>query len=184
MDGPMLTSYIQEWMPPATWYAQRTGTWVGDPVWPTPHTHPWQHALGVNPQVVTIGSDLRSGSDAGMWCSYALPGDYAADQRGEDGRAWYVDLPVTPTPQSILGFPEVTLRLASDQPTALVACAVVRCVPRRIVVASGTWSAQSDPSPRTRRRATTRARPFRNRYFPTEMQLGIVWPSGIAGALQ
>ncbi|MEY2845313.1 MAG: hypothetical protein RL076_859 [Chloroflexota bacterium] len=121
MDGPMLTSYIQEWMPPATWYAQRTGTWVGDPVWPTPHTHPWQHALGVHPQVVTIGSDLRSGSDAGMWCSYALPGDYAADQRGEDGRAWYVDLPVTPTPQSILGFPEVTLRLASDQPTALVA---------------------------------------------------------------
>ncbi|MFN5341007.1 MAG: CocE/NonD family hydrolase [Roseiflexaceae bacterium] len=121
MDGPMLTSYIQDWMPPASWYAHRSGAWVGDAVWPSPHTIPWQHALTSDPHMVQIGSDVRSGSDAGMWCSYALPGDYPPDQRGEDGRAWCVDLPVTTTPQCILGFPEVTLRLASNHPTAMVA---------------------------------------------------------------
>lgn len=121
MDGPQLTSYIQDWITPATWYADRPGTWVGDRMWPAPNVTPTTFPFALNAAYVVIGSNLRSGSDAGMWCSYAIPGDYPPDQRGEDGRAWCLDLPAVTVPQDILGFPEVQLRLASDQPQALLA---------------------------------------------------------------
>lgn len=121
MDDPMLTTYIQDWVTPAPWYAERPGMWVGDAQWPSAQVHTATYALTAPQAVAVIGSNWRSGSDAGMWCSYALAGDYAPDQRGEDGRAWYVDLPVRVMPQVILGFPDVTLRLASNQPHAMVA---------------------------------------------------------------
>ena len=120
MDGPMLTSYLQDWITPATWYDVRPGTWVGDATWPNPMQQHIQYVLGSAQPVVHVGTDLRSGSDAGMWCSYALPGDYPPDQRGEDGRSWCADLPVQSTTQSMLGFPRVVLRVASDQPLAML----------------------------------------------------------------
>lgn len=121
MDGPMLTSYIQDWVNPTPWYPERPGQWVGDATWPNPAHHHAQYVLGDAQPVVYVGTDLRSGADAGMWCSYALPGDYPPDQRGEDGRSWCANLPITTAVQTILGFPVVTLRLASDQPLAMVA---------------------------------------------------------------
>ncbi len=121
MDGPMLTSYIQSSMPPATWYPERHGRWVADQTWPAHtislHAYPLAHP---NSPHVQIGTTLRSGADSGMWCSYAIPGDYAPDQRAEDGRGWYIDGPIVTEALDLLGFPQVHLRLASNRPLAMV----------------------------------------------------------------
>lgn len=121
MDGPMLTSYIQDYITPASWYDVRPGQWVGDSTWPNPAQQHVHYVLGADQLIAHVGTDLRSGADAGMWCSYALPGDYPPDQRGEDGRSWCADMPITAVPQVVLGFPVVTLRLASTHAQAMVA---------------------------------------------------------------
>ncbi len=152
MDGPMLTSYIQDWVNPAPWYATRPGQWVGDATWPNPMQQYAQYVLGPQQPVVHVGTDLRSGSDAGMWCSYAIPGDYPPDQRGEDGRSWCADLPVQTnsqtamdrtfeitSAQTILGFPRVILRVASDQPQAMLVVRLCDVAPdgRSLLVSRG-----------------------------------------------
>ncbi|MBM4413770.1 MAG: CocE/NonD family hydrolase [Chloroflexi bacterium] len=122
MDGPMLTSYLQTYMTPATWYQARAGRWVADVDWPAPSVTMQRTLFTTNPAhtPVRIGTTLRSGADSGMWCSYAIPGDYPPDQRAEDGRSWCVDGPVVDQAVDLLGFPKVTLRIASDKPHALV----------------------------------------------------------------
>ena len=130
MDGPMLTSYIQDWMPPASWYAHRDGRWVADATWPSADpalrfyggTGQLQTEADVQMHVapVVIGTTLRSGADAGMWCSYALPGDYPPDQRAEDGRSWTIDSAPATAAYDILGFPECSFEVAVDQPWAQV----------------------------------------------------------------
>lgn len=135
MQGPMLTSYIQAWIEPSSWYAWRPGRWVANDV-PTAATaqvwHICAHGLDSTPhpndaETRTIGTTLRHGADAGMWCSYAQPGDYAPDQRGEDGRGLAFDTPVVTTAYDVLGFPDVTLRLSASHVLAQVVvrlCAV------------------------------------------------------------
>ncbi len=139
MDGPMLTSYIQDWVDPEPWYDTRPGEWVGDPIWPNPAQQCASYVLGPQKPVARVGTDLRSGADAGMWCSYAIPGDYARDQRGEDGRSWCADLPVGDCAQVILGFPQVTLCVASDQPKAMLVVRLCDVAPdgRSLLVSRG-----------------------------------------------
>ena len=128
MDEPMLTTYLQESVQPASWYPERPGRWVADAAWPSGACHTEQWYLGAAgltatvqaPQYPLIGTDLRHGADAGMWCSYATPGDYPPDQRGEDGRALTFDGPPCTEPVDVLGFPHVTLRIAADQTTAMM----------------------------------------------------------------
>jgi hypothetical protein len=55
-----------------------------------------------------------------MWCSYATPGDYPPDQRGEDGRALTFDGPACTESVDVLGFPLASLRIAADQTTAML----------------------------------------------------------------
>ncbi|MFM2309317.1 MAG: hypothetical protein RLY87_1438, partial [Chloroflexota bacterium] len=71
-------------------------------------------------QEYIVGTDLRHGADAGMWCSYAVPGDYPPDQRGEDGRSLTFDSAPVTQKVDILGFPVFTMRVAANQPTAMV----------------------------------------------------------------
>ncbi|NBU65576.1 MAG: hypothetical protein EBS29_13895 [Chloroflexia bacterium] len=74
-----------------------------------------------------------------MWCSYAIPGDYPPDQRGEDGRAWCADVVTTDIDQTILGFPRVTLRVVSDQPQAMLVVRLCDVAPdgRSLLVSRG-----------------------------------------------
>lgn len=128
MDGPVLRSYLQDAVPPARWYDERPGRWVADRQWPSAsvtHQRWWFGAAGLtataqSPLSVQIPTDLRHGADAGMWCSYGMPGDYAPDQRGEDGRSCCFDSPVSTETVDILGFPRLSLTLAADRPIAQV----------------------------------------------------------------
>ncbi len=128
MDEPMLTSYLQDAVQPASWYAQRPGRWTADLAWPAQSVNEQMWCMGqlgltAAPQAghtYTIGTDLRHGADAGMWCSYAVPGDYPPDQRGEDGRSLTFDTAPVTRAVDILGFPRVTLRMTANQATAMV----------------------------------------------------------------
>jgi putative CocE/NonD family hydrolase len=131
MEGPMLRAWMQDSVPPTTYYQERPGHWVGEPAWPSPHIEPRRHALARDrilapgesseKQALTIQSPLSVGLFAGKWCSYAAGPDLAHDQRQEDGGALTFDSDPLEAELQILGAPVVELALAADRPVAMVA---------------------------------------------------------------
>jgi len=135
MDEPMLLAWMQESVPPSSTYMVRPGRWVAEPSWPPPGITTRGYAL--NPGTLdeldsedspsssvvhqTILGAQSHGLDAGFWCPFGIPGDFPPDQRAEDGQALCFTSAPLDAPFEILGFPEVTLDLAVDQPRALVA---------------------------------------------------------------
>ncbi len=132
MDEPMLRAWMQDSMPPTTFYHHRGGRWVGEPRWPSPNIRPQTYTLAwpgvlkresdsVPEREMGVRSPLSVGLFAGKWCSYAATPDLPHDQREEDGGA----LVFTSDPLSeeieILGPAEVALDLSVDQPVAMVA---------------------------------------------------------------
>jgi hypothetical protein len=102
---------------------------VAEPAWPSPNIAPVRyylnpsHELGQSAKAeasLEVNTPLSVGALAGHWCTFGQPGDWAADQREEDGQSVCFDTPPLAEPMEILGFPEVTLDLAADKPNALV----------------------------------------------------------------
>lgn len=128
MDEPMLRAWVQDSVPPSSYYDHRPGRWVAEPSWPSPNIE--RRSLSLNHDALeatpgeevelTITGQQSTGMDAGVWCPYAQPGDMPTDQRGEDGRSLCFDSAPLDEPLDILGFPDVRLRLAADKPLALV----------------------------------------------------------------
>ncbi|MCO5180280.1 MAG: CocE/NonD family hydrolase [Candidatus Promineofilum sp.] len=133
MDEPMLCCWIQESVPPATFYAERPGRWVADPSWPSPHVSEQVRYLASNGAAswldetpgaeVTLGIRGREGHgfDVGQWGSYGSPGEWPGDQRPADGESLTFDGRPLDQPLDILGYPMVDLLLSVDRPLALVA---------------------------------------------------------------
>jgi putative CocE/NonD family hydrolase len=132
MNEPMLRAWMQDYMPPTTFYQERPGRWVGEPNWPSPRirscpfTLAWPGLLepasvDVGERAVSVQSPLSVGRFAGKWCSYAATPDLPHDQREEDGGALVFDSARLDTPLEILGAPSLTLELSVDQPVAMVA---------------------------------------------------------------
>jgi hypothetical protein len=61
------------------------------------------------------------GTDGGDWCPAGSPSDLPEDQRADDGRSVCFDSDPLPEELSILGFPELRVRLASATPEARIA---------------------------------------------------------------
>ena len=76
-----------------------------------------QHVLDIQPG--TVGTDSRCGSAAGTWCPYGAPA-IAPDQRSDDLLSWCSDSEPLAHDLSILGFGEVAVRVAVDQPLAFI----------------------------------------------------------------
>jgi putative CocE/NonD family hydrolase len=131
MDGPMLSVWMQESVPPSTAYDERPGRWVGEPSWPSVHVRRSRYPLGPNhigqpgetyasaPQ--DIESPLSVGQFAGKWCSYNAPPDLPYDQREEDGGSLVFDSDVLTERLEILGGPVLNLDFQANQPVAMVA---------------------------------------------------------------
>jgi len=129
MDGPMLRAWMQDSAPPRTHYTVRSGRWVAEASWPSPNIS--THSLWLNPDrlddhptretCIEFTGTQSTGLDAGVWCPYGLPGDWPGDQQAEDGRSLTFTSEALDAPMGILGFPRVTLTLASDKANALVA---------------------------------------------------------------
>lgn len=131
MDGPMLTTWMQDSVPPSTSYDQRPGRWVGEPDWPSPNVRMVDYPLErnrigqpadeVEPDELTLLSPLSVGQYGGKWCSYNAPPDLPYDQREEDGGSLVFDTDKLTEPCEILGSPVVHLDFEVDQPVAMVA---------------------------------------------------------------
>lgn len=131
MDGPMLTTWMQDSVPPSTSYDQRPGRWVGEPSWPSPNVRVVDHPLErnrigqpdeeVEPAELTLRSPLSVGQYGGKWCSYNAPPDLPYDQREEDGGSLVFDTDALTEPFEILGAPVVNLDFEVDQPVAMLA---------------------------------------------------------------
>ncbi|GJL61037.1 MAG: peptidase S15 [Nitrospirales bacterium] len=131
MEEPMLRVWMQESVPPTTYYDERPGRWIGEPTWPSPSILPRKYPLAVgrigepdepvpeNP--LRIQSPLSVGLFAGKWCSYAAGPDLAHDQREEDGGALVFDSAFLEETIEILGAPVVELDLQANTPIAMVA---------------------------------------------------------------
>ncbi len=132
MREPMLRAWMQDSVPPTTYYRERPGRWIGESMWPSPNIAlrnfvlSWPSTLeetGTKPveRTVTIRSPLSVGLFAGKWCSYAATPDLPHDQREEDGGALVFTSHPLKEMIEILGAAQVSLVVASDQPVAMVA---------------------------------------------------------------
>ena len=128
MDEPMLRAWVEDSVRPRTTYEERPGRWVTDVAWPPPIARDRRFSLNdgtldpapAGEQVRTILGRQTCGLDGGAWCGEGEEADDADDQRAEDGMSLVFDSAPLEDDVHILGFPAVTLQLASDRPRALV----------------------------------------------------------------
>ncbi|MFH8560368.1 CocE/NonD family hydrolase [Streptomyces sp. NPDC017988] len=113
MAEPKLRSWISESHPPATFYPELRGGWVGDPAWPSPNVTPVAYALQGTP--LLVNSPQHTGLDAGRHFPSGNDADLPPDQREEDAKSACFEFEV-PSEVRILGRPKVTLRLRMDVP--------------------------------------------------------------------
>jgi hypothetical protein len=137
MNEPLLRVYIQNATSPQIYFEERPGHWASLDSWPSPiviqcRYHLTSAGLATEPGPLTppvIATPPHCGRQAGVWCPYGHPGDYPLDQRPDDALSVTFDSPILQSPISILGFPELTLILASDKPDALLAARLCDLAP-------------------------------------------------------
>ncbi len=128
MDEPMLRVWMQDSIKPSTYYPERPGRWVVEKEYPSPNVQAQRlyfngsslHQQAGASDIKTIYSVQHHGLEAGIWCPYGAPGDYAPDQRREDSLCLCFDAEPIHDTQEILGYPEIQLELSSSQPLAQI----------------------------------------------------------------
>ena len=137
MEEPQLRCWIEDPLPPRTYYKERPGRWVAEDGWPSPRIEPYKlylngDGLAAEPgreETLTISSPLTVGMMAGQWCAHGLDPDLPGDQRVEAGGSLVFDtVPLTET-IDVLGAPVVSLEVASDKPVAMVAVVLSEVLP-------------------------------------------------------
>ncbi len=128
MDGPMYRVWMEQFVPPASDYAERPGRWVAEPSWPGANIalrtwHLGDGTLSAAPappvrRAIATPHDL--GEDAGAWCAYGSGHEQPGDQRADDGRSVVFDSAPLIDSIEILGAPVLEATLASDRPDALL----------------------------------------------------------------
>ncbi len=116
---PLLRAWIQESVPPAAWYAERPGRWVGVDSWPAQDAHGVRFALGTGS--IAVSAPQHTGETAGVWCANGYEDELAEDQTPDDALSTCFDFAALTEPLEVLGHPIATLSLSSDRPLALVA---------------------------------------------------------------
>ncbi len=130
MRESMLRVWMQDSVPPTTFYDTRPGRWVGEDSWPSANIQQRDFSLAPGrilpaeqpcpKKALAIQSPLSVGLFAGKWCSYAAGPDLAHDQREEDGGALVFDSEVLSESIELLGAPIVKLDLSANKPVAMV----------------------------------------------------------------
>jgi uncharacterized protein len=152
MDEPVLRAWIQEYAPPATFYAVRPGRWVAEESWPPPSVTPRGFVLrsdgsladadgsgadgpldsgvpDVGPRWLSIVGRQECGETAGVWCANGNPDEIAGDQGPDDERSLTFTTEPLGVPLELLGNPVAHLRVRADRPLALVAVRVEDVAP-------------------------------------------------------
>jgi hypothetical protein len=137
MDEPAFRFWIQDSVPPAPMYEERPGRWAAEEGWPSPHIAPATYWLGERRlhEKAPKGAELSihgsqfAGAEAGVWWPCGDPFDLPPDQRREDGLCLTFDATAIEEAMEIVGHPQLTLSVASDQPLALVAARLLDVAP-------------------------------------------------------
>ena len=119
MDEPMLCVWMQESVEPQPSYEERSGRWVAEPSWPSPHVETQRWDLPPEGER-SLRAVQSTGTEAGAWTAEGQSADLATDQRPDDAFSITYDFEPLAEPLEILGRPSVTLALAVDRPHALV----------------------------------------------------------------
>ena len=129
MDEPMLHAFVHDSVRPHPTYEERPGRWYGAAAWPPPEGGLRRFCLNDGtldaepaPEAALriLGRQTTGVEAAGPWCGEGQTADDADDQRRDDGESLVFDSAPLQDDLAILGFPRVTLDLASDRPLALV----------------------------------------------------------------
>ncbi len=135
---PLLRAWMQEPAAPATFYAERPGRWIAEDEWPPRSTSPWPLALSADgaltggtvvPGELRIIGDQRCGETQGVWCANGMRDELPDDQRADDERSLTFDTPPLEKRVELLGYPELALELASDQPLAALSARLTDVAP-------------------------------------------------------
>ncbi|MDH5528641.1 MAG: CocE/NonD family hydrolase [Paracoccaceae bacterium] len=129
MDEPQLRAWIEDPVPPQTYYEERPGKWVAEASWPSARIamqvfHLTSRGLQADKgaaEQITINSPTTVGMMSGSWCAYGLDPDLPGDQRMEAGGSLVFDTEPLAEDIEILGAPILSLQVASDKPVAMVA---------------------------------------------------------------
>ena len=126
---PKIVVYMNDSYAPDPCARDRPGRWIAESEWPSPRIKTekiafGRHTLGHAPAAVSLSvkSPQTCGLTSVEWCSYGgSDGDYASDQRPDDGMSLCFDgLPLTERCE-IFGAPVVELAFAADKPVARIA---------------------------------------------------------------
>jgi putative CocE/NonD family hydrolase len=125
MDEPLLRAYILDSEEPASFYAERRGSWAAETQWP-PTSAPTTFFIGsrslkpAQPAVksLTLISTEAAGMSCGQWCPGGKPGSLPADQRCDDALSLVFDSQPLDAPLEVLGFPLAELVVSADKALA------------------------------------------------------------------
>ncbi|MBF0278797.1 MAG: CocE/NonD family hydrolase [SAR324 cluster bacterium] len=129
MEEPMFRVWMQESVPPQSFYQNRPGRWIAENTWPSPriksktlYFHPRMLKDKAGPdRSVQSRTPQTVGLFAGEWCGIGSAGEMPLDQRVEDGKSLrFTSDPLNETIE-ILGAAIVKLTLEVDKSNALVA---------------------------------------------------------------
>jgi predicted acyl esterase len=132
MAEPRLRAWMQEYVTPAPYYAERPGRWVGVE-WPREDPVSLELVLdaggnlragsgeaAVEETWVSIAGVQHCGETAGVWCANGKGHEMATDQRPDDACSLTFTTVALVEPVEVLGRPSLSLRLRVDRPLALV----------------------------------------------------------------
>lgn len=123
-----VTYYMQDGAPPAPSYAYRTGRWISETAWPSPHVQ--DRKLYLSGEVLgdarsteeerSIRTPLTNAINGWEWLPHGVGPEMPLDQREEDaGSICFTTEPLSERVE-ICGRPLMRLRLKSDSPTGTI----------------------------------------------------------------
>jgi uncharacterized protein len=128
-NDPDLRAYVMDGVRPATQYTERAGKWVGQSVrlsdTDAAHTEMWLGDSTLSNSEtdtnMSITSPADTGAEAGEYCAIWLGPEHPGDQRRDDSlSACWTSAPLTQD-LTLLGAPQLRLKLTSDQPQGQIA---------------------------------------------------------------
>lgn len=128
-DDPDLRLYLMGGVRPATSYDYREGRWLGLDKDSFAGLERRRLHLGAGGRLTDVPEQMDAllaspqhvGAAAGEYCAIWLGPELPGDQRGDDALSLCFDAPPSDVPLNIVGAPQVTLRLTSDQPQGQIA---------------------------------------------------------------
>ena len=123
MDEPRLRCWMQDPVPPRTYYSYRPGRWVAEDTWPSSRIVDRQFSVnksglgetGEAPSAMEISSPETVGIAGGIWCPHGEDPDQPSDQRKEAGGSLNFDSGFLEADLEILGAPIFEVDVSSRQ---------------------------------------------------------------------